>query len=142
MSDPTRRTVVAGGAAAAAAAAVGAHAMTTRMPTVYLPHRGGPWPFVELGFGEPAEWDRLRAYLASLPSKLPARPKALLVVSAHWEEALPTVTTAASPPLLFDYYGFPPEAYRLTWPAPGDPVLAARVRELLGAAGFRTAEDP
>jgi aromatic ring-opening dioxygenase catalytic subunit (LigB family) len=49
--------------------------------------------------------------------------------------------TAAAPPLLFDYYGFPPESYELTWPAPGAPELAARVRELLGNAGFASAEN-
>ncbi len=43
--------------------------------------------------------------------------------------------------MLYDYYGFPPEAYRITWPAPGSPALATRVRELLGAAGFQTATD-
>src|SRR5690606_38607398 len=45
-------------------------------------------------------------------------------------------------PLLFDYYGFPPEAYQITWPPPGSPVLAARVREVLEAAGFQAAEAP
>ena len=44
--------------------------------------------------------------------------------------------TGAKPPLLFDYSGFPAESYELTWPAPGEPALAARVRELLGAAGI------
>ena len=58
------------------------------------------------------------------------------MVSAHWEEAVPTVMTAERPPMLYDYYGFPPESYQITWPAPGDPALAARVRQLLGAAGI------
>jgi aromatic ring-opening dioxygenase catalytic subunit (LigB family) len=84
----------------------------------------------------------MRAYLESLPSTLPEPPKAILAVSAHWEEAVPTVTTAARPPLLFDYYGCPPEAYTLTWPAPGDPALAARVRGLLAEAGIASAEAP
>jgi aromatic ring-opening dioxygenase catalytic subunit (LigB family) len=43
--------------------------------------------------------------------------------------------------LLFDYYGFPPESYELTWPAPGEPALARRVRQLLAAAGFESAEN-
>jgi len=64
-----------------------------------------------------------------------------LVVSAHWEESVPTVMSASKPPMLYDYYGFPPESYRITWPAPGSPQLAARVREALGAAGIATAED-
>src|SRR5690606_12531458 len=68
-------------------------------------------------------------------------PKTLLVISAHWEEAVPTVMTAPRPPMLFDYYGFPPETYRLSWPAPGAPALASRVRELLHGAGIASAED-
>ena len=43
--------------------------------------------------------------------------------------------------MLYDYYGFPPESYELTWPAPGEPELAARVAELLGGAGFASAEN-
>lgn len=112
-----------------------------RMPVVFLPHGGGPWPFVELGFGTPAEDRALRAYLEGLPAVTPSRPRALLVVSAHWEEPVPTVMTAVRPPLLYDYYGFPEESYRVTWPAPGAPEVAARVRELLRAAGIASAED-
>lgn len=107
-----------------------------RTPVVFLPHGGGPWPFVRLGFGSQAEQDALAAYLRSV-SQLPSEPpKALLVISAHWEEAEPTVMTSKAPPLLFDYYGFPPESYELTWPAPGEPALAERVTQLLGAAGI------
>jgi aromatic ring-opening dioxygenase catalytic subunit (LigB family) len=64
-----------------------------------------------------------------------------LVISAHWEAPVPTVMTSARPPMLYDYYGFPPESYTLQWPAPGEPALAARVRALLGAAGIESAED-
>jgi aromatic ring-opening dioxygenase catalytic subunit (LigB family) len=67
---------------------------------------------------------------------------ALLCVTAHWEEALPTVSTADKPGMLYDYYGFPPASYQIQWSAPGDPALAARVRALLGAAGIDSAEDP
>lgn len=112
----------------------------SRMPVAFLPHGGGPWPFVP-GLGDPVELDALAAYLRSVRD-LPRSPvKALLVVSAHWEERVPTVTTSERPPLLFDYYGFPPDSYQVTWPAPGEPTVAARVRELLGGAGFETAAD-
>jgi aromatic ring-opening dioxygenase catalytic subunit (LigB family) len=117
-------------------------AIMSKMPAVFVPHGGGPWPFVETPFGSKAELAALADYLRSVARAPAEKPKALLVISAHWEESVPTVTTAAHPPLLFDYYGFPPESYELTWPAPGDPALAARVQELLGAAGFRTAADP
>jgi len=109
---------------------------SNRMPTVYLPHGGGPWPFVDLGMGEPESLKRLATYLRSLQALPPKKPEAVLMISAHWEEAVPTVMTGERPPLLFDYYGFPPEAYKLTWPAPGQPRVAERVRQLLGAAGI------
>jgi aromatic ring-opening dioxygenase catalytic subunit (LigB family) len=111
------------------------------MPTVFVPHGGGPWPFIKKGIGSPAELDQLATYLRSLRALPATPPRALLVVSAHWEEEVPTVMTGARPPLLFDYYGFPPESYEITWPAPGDPELAAQVRALLEGAGFRTAAD-
>ncbi|MCB9737348.1 MAG: dioxygenase [Deltaproteobacteria bacterium] len=117
-------------------------ARPARMPAVYLPHGGGPWPFVKLDMGDPGELERLAAYLRGIASLPPTPPRAILMVSAHWEEAVPTVMTAERPPMLYDYYGFPPESYRITWPAPGAPALAGRVRELLGAAGFETAADP
>lgn len=111
------------------------------MPVAFVPHGGGPWPFVEMGL-PPEEVAALTEYLQSVRD-LPARePRALLVVSAHWEEAVPTLMTAEHPPMLYDYYGFPPESYRLTWPAPGDPRLARDVSALLERAGFRTSTDP
>ena len=112
------------------------------MPVAFLPHGGGPWPFVDLGFSDPRETHALTQYLRGLSSLTPARPRALLVVSAHWEEAVPTVMTSKQPPMLYDYYGFPPESYEITWPAPGEPAVAGRVHELLRAAGFATASDP
>jgi aromatic ring-opening dioxygenase catalytic subunit (LigB family) len=113
-----------------------------RVPVVFLPHGGGPWPFVDVGIGEKSELDALARYLRSVREAPKAPVEALLVVSAHWEAPVPTVTTSERPPMLYDYYGFPPEAYEVKWPAPGEPRLAARVRELLGAAGFATAADP
>lgn len=114
---------------------------TERMPVAFLPHGGGPWPFVELGFGDKAELAQLAEYLRSVKALPKTPPKALLVVSAHWEEAVPTVMTSTNPPMLYDYYGFPPESYTITWPAPGDPKLARRVRDLLEGAGEKTGED-
>jgi aromatic ring-opening dioxygenase catalytic subunit (LigB family) len=112
-----------------------------RMPVVFLPHGGGPWPFVDVGIGEKDELTALATYLRSLPALPKSRPKALLAVSAHWEEPVPTVMSGPRPPMLYDYYGFPPESYTITWPAPGDPKLAARVEELLRAGGFATRSD-
>jgi len=121
----------------------GAHtaASRERMPVVFLPHGGGPWPFVEMGMNR-AELDTLAGYLRGVRAVPKTPPRALLVVSAHWEEAVPTVMSAARPPMLYDYYGFPAESYQITWPAPGHPELAGQVQALLGAAGFQTAADP
>jgi len=111
-----------------------------RMPVVYIPHGGGPWPFVDMGLPR-RDVDTLAGYLRNLRSDLPT-PAALLVISAHWETPVPTVMTAAKPEMLYDYYGFPPASYEIQWPAPGNPALAARVRALLEGAGIPTAEDP
>lgn len=114
----------------------------TRQPVMYVPHGGGPWPFVDMhGFMPERDIEALRAYFVTLPAKLPARPKALLVASAHWEAAVPTVMTSPQPPIYYDYGGFPPEAYTITWPAPGDPALAERVMHLLGEAGIAASPD-
>ena len=109
-----------------------------KMPVAFLPHGGGPWPFADMGFPK-SETEPLAAYLRAVPSLAPVPLKALLVISAHWEEAVPTVMTSPRPPMLYDYYGFPPETYQVQWPAPGAPELAERVRTLLGAAGIDTA---
>ena len=114
-----------------------------RMPTVYLPHGGGPWPWMDLRpVIAPVESRALAEYRAAVAKELPRRPRAVVVVSAHWEAPVPTVTTHPRPPMLFDYHGFPPEMYMIRWPAPGEPGLAARVRALLAAAGLPSGEDP
>jgi len=110
------------------------------MPVVFIPHGGGPWPFVEMGL--PAqEIANLAGYLRGVRDLPPEPPKALLVVSAHWEEDVPSVMTSPAPPMLFDYYGFPEASYQLSWPAPGSPGLAARARGLLDEAGIPNGED-
>jgi 4,5-DOPA dioxygenase extradiol len=91
-----------------------------RLPSVYLGH-GAPrlmddpiWP------GQLAEWS------ANLP-----RPTALLIVSAHWEAAPLTIGATRSVPLVYDFYGFPEQYYRVQYPAPGAPQLAQRVEQLV-----------
>lgn len=113
----------------------------TRLPTLFIPHGGGPWPFMEFGIGPKGQWDRLEAYLRGLDRSIGTRPEAVLVISGHWEEAQPTLNVGAHPPLLFDYYGFPEHTYRLTYPAPGAPDLAGRVHGLLAEAGMASGDD-
>jgi aromatic ring-opening dioxygenase catalytic subunit (LigB family) len=136
----TRREAMAAGLATALVASARAEDATDRLPAVFLPHGGGPWPFVDAGW-DTTGYDELTRYLKSIKSAPKKAPKALLVISAHWEETVPTVMTAERPPLLYDYSGFPEAAYSLEWKAPGDPKLAARVQALLGAAGMKTASD-
>jgi aromatic ring-opening dioxygenase catalytic subunit (LigB family) len=105
------------------------------LPTYFINHGGGPCFFLEPGPMR-AAWKPLEDYLLDFASTLSEPPQALLVVSGHWEEAVPTVNMSAAPPLLFDYHGFPDYTYRITWPAPGSPEIGARVRGLLDAAGI------
>jgi aromatic ring-opening dioxygenase catalytic subunit (LigB family) len=114
---------------------------TARLPTLFIPHGGGPWPFMESAFGPPGMWDHLAAYLRGLDASLGVRPKAVLVISGHWETPRPTLNIGAAPPLLYDYYGFPEHTYQLRYPAPGAPALAPRVRALLEAAGIASDSD-
>jgi aromatic ring-opening dioxygenase catalytic subunit (LigB family) len=81
-------------------------------------------------------------FLAGFPALLPARPKAVLVVTAHWEAPATTLCGAAQPALIYDYYGFPPETYALTYTAPGAPELADRAAGLLHKAGLPASVDP
>jgi aromatic ring-opening dioxygenase catalytic subunit (LigB family) len=115
---------------------------TVRQPAIFIPHGGGPCFWIEFPppFG-PGAWDGLRAYLAGLVDSLPERPKAFVVVTAHWEETQPTVSVAAAPGMLYDYYGFPAHTYQLKYPAPGAPAIAAEVKSLIAAAGLRVGED-
>ncbi len=112
-----------------------------RMPTFYIPHGGGPCFFMDWTLGPADTWERMASWLRGFPASLPARPAAILVISAHWEERVPTVQAAKSPPLFFDYYGFPAHTYALTWPAAGSPALATRTQALLTSAGIPSARD-
>lgn len=113
-----------------------------RLPTLYIPHGGGPCFFMEPMPGFPPDlWDNLAAYLRGIPAAIGMRPKAVLVVSGHWEERVPTVLSRQDHTLLFDYYGFPEHTYELTYPAHGESAVAARVHELLRQAGFVTADE-
>ena len=97
-----------------------------RMPTLYIPHGAGPCFFMDWN---PADaWDKTAAYLRSIASSLPTRPQAIVLVTAHWLGAQPCMSSAARPGMLFDYYGFPPHTYELSYPAPGAPApRSARV---------------
>ncbi|WP_029920618.1 DODA-type extradiol aromatic ring-opening family dioxygenase [Nevskia soli] len=110
-----------------------------KFPTLYIPHGGGPCFFMEWN---PADtWNRMGDWLRQLGASIGPAPKAILVISAHWEEADFKVTSGSNPELIYDYYGFPEHTYRLTYPAPGSPALAKRVQTLLQGAGMHASQD-
>ena len=110
-------------------------------PTFFINHGGGPCFFLQPGPMRQA-WSELEQYLRGFMAGLAEQPRAILAISGHWEEDLPAVNTGAAPALLFDYSGFPQHTYQLTWPARGHPALAARVRDLLAAAGIASRAEP
>jgi len=112
---------------------------SSRQPSIFIPHGGGPCFFMNWTWGPADTWHTTQHFLEGLAASLPSRPKAMVVVSGHWEESAFTASASAEPQLIFDYSGFPEHTYQLTWPAPGDPGLAARVVDLLKNAGLPTA---
>lgn len=112
----------------------------TRQPVFFLSHGGGPWPWLDGEFRRSFDW--LEASLKALPAQLPKRPRAVLAISGHWEEPQFTVSSAATPGMVYDYYGFPEHTYHIRYPAPGSVEIAASVVELGRAAGIDIASDP
>lgn len=113
---------------------------TPRQPTLFIPHGGGPCFFMEW---EPKHaWDKMAAYLRGIAAGLPEKPKAILIVSAHWLESEASLTSGAQPELIYDYYGFPKHTYDLRYPAPGSPYLAKQVQDLLQSSGIPSRADP
>lgn len=117
-------------------------AKSKRQPAIFLPHGGGPCFFMDWTWGPADTWQATQRFLEGLAGTLPAEPRAILIISGHWEEPAFTASTAPEPKLIFDYTGFPQHTYRLSWPAPGDPELAARVAELLRQARLPAAVSP
>jgi aromatic ring-opening dioxygenase catalytic subunit (LigB family) len=108
------------------------------LPSFYTPHGGGPCFFMDDPQGM---WTGMARFLRELPASLPEKPRAILVVSGHWETRGFALTSGEAPPLYFDYYGFPPHTYQLRYDAPGAPALATQVAQLLRDAGFAAALD-
>ena len=103
----------------------------SQMPVIFAAH-GAPVLLDDtLWMAELATW-----------AKAMPKPKAILMISAHWEQRPTTLGATQTLPLVYDFYGFPERYYQTKYAAPGAPDLAARVRELLGAKRIACADDP
>ena len=109
---------------------------TNKAQIVYFSHGGGPLPIL----GDHSH-KAMVDFMMQLPSQL-GKPDAILVISAHWEESAATLLGAHNPPMLYDYYGFPDEAYEISYPAPGSPDLAKQIAELLHKSNIPAHIDP
>jgi len=102
----------------------------TRMPVIFAAH-GAP-----VLLDDPLWVSELRAWARAMP-----KPASILMVSAHWEQRPTTLGATQTVPLVYDFYGFPAKYYQTTYPSPGAPGLADRVRELLGRQNVAWADD-
>ena len=105
--------------------------MTATMPVLFQAH-GAP-PLLD----DPGWIGELAAWAKALP-----RPKAIVVVSAHWEQRPLSIGATSPVALIYDFYGFPEKFYRLQYPAPGAPDVARRIRELMAAAKIACIDEP
>lgn len=114
--------------------------MTTRLPTYFISHGGGPWPYLDGPFRR--SFDQLERSLLDIRKELGDAPRAVLIVSGHWEEEGFAISSGERPGMLYDYSGFPPHTYQIQYKAPGSPALAGRVRDLLATGGIGARLDP
>ncbi|NIZ15401.1 dioxygenase [Phaeobacter sp. HF9A] len=111
----------------------------TRMPSYFISHGGGPWPWIA---DMRQTFAPLEDSLREMPQELPEAPRAILCISGHWESEAFAVMSAARPPMVYDYFGFPPETYQISYPAPGAPAdLIQRTTDLIAGAGLPTRLD-
>ena len=115
--------------------------MAPLAPVICISHGGGPMPIL----GDPTQAAITRSLQTRAPRILklgtPDQPRAIVLVTAHWSTNVPTVSSAKSHDLLYDYYGFPPEAYQLKYDAPGSPEVAGLVENALKEAGLESRKD-
>ena len=108
--------------------------MAEKLASYFVSHGGGPWAYMDGEFRQ--RHAQLEASLASIPRELGLSPKAVLMISGHWEERDFTVMANPNPPMVYDYSGFPEQTYRVKYAAPGSPDLARRVQQLLQHKGI------
>ncbi|WP_337268054.1 DODA-type extradiol aromatic ring-opening family dioxygenase [Oryzifoliimicrobium ureilyticus] len=105
--------------------------MADRLPTYFVSHGGGPWPYMSGEFRN--QFQQLEQSLKNMRLELGDAPKAVLVVSGHWEEQGFQISSGVHPGMVYDYHGFADYLYQIKYAAPGSPELAQRVQSLLSA---------
>ncbi|KAG9202449.1 hypothetical protein G6514_004425 [Epicoccum nigrum] len=115
--------------------------MTRLAPVLSISHGGGPMPVL----GDPSHAQITKSLQTKVPQILrlgtPDAPKAIVLVTAHWSTDKVRISSGARHELLYDYYGFPDEAYRLKHDAPGSPEVAGEVEKALKEAGIDCVKD-
>jgi aromatic ring-opening dioxygenase catalytic subunit (LigB family) len=114
--------------------------MSSPLPTYFVSHGGGPWPYMKEQYG--STYDQLEASLVDIKRQIGVRPKAVLVITSHWEERDFMVSSGTAPVMIYDYGGFPAHTYQVQYKAPGSPELAQRVAGLIEASGHKASLDP
>jgi aromatic ring-opening dioxygenase catalytic subunit (LigB family) len=108
---------------------------------ISLSHGGGPLPLL----GDPNHKDIVESLKTTVPKILKLNgleaPRAIVLVTAHWSEPQPTISSADQHPLYYDYYNFPPETYELKYDAPGSAKVAQEVYDAFAAAGLQPKKD-
>lgn len=112
----------------------------TRLPTYYVSHGGGPWPWMREQTG--GRYDRLEASLQAMAQAHEGQVRAILMVTAHWETPSFELSSSPQPGMIYDYYGFPAHTYQVHYRAPGSPELAQRALALLQGGGVAARFDP
>ena len=105
----------------------------SRLPTYFISHGGGPWPWVP---DMRQMFANLEASLKEMVEALGEKPRAVLMISGHWEANIVKVMSSPNPPMVYDYYNFPPHTYEVQYPSPGAPELAHKTLDLLAAASI------
>jgi aromatic ring-opening dioxygenase catalytic subunit (LigB family) len=115
--------------------------MTRLAPVLSISHGGGPMPIL----GDPSHAEITKSLQTKVPKILRLgtreQPKAIVLVTAHWSTDKVTISSGARHDLLYDYYGFPDEAYNLKYDAPGSPEVAGEVERVLKEAGVECKQD-
>ena len=109
--------------------------MENKGKVLFVPHGGGPLPVL----GHQGHKAMVK-FLENFNKKLD-KPSAIIVISAHWEEDEVKITGGTNPELIYDYYGFPEESYKITYPAPGNINLANKIKNLLEKNNIKSSLD-